>query len=132
MRGGQDPIILRWTILFYTFLWYHGKVGLNKALSVIRAAGSRLVLMEFLVLCNKEDLFTCGLTYVRIGLPVHSVMHGGTSVIAVTSETPTLANLLLGGLYRLARSRLSAFCSRFANTTFHILLNLLLIFTEKV
>ena len=59
-------------------------------------------------------------------------MHRETSVIAVTSETPTLANLLLlAGMYRLARSRLTAFCSRFANTALHSLLNLLLMYRES-
>ena len=44
MKGGQDPIILRWTIFRNTFLWYHGKSRFKVAYSCLpREAGSQLV-----------------------------------------------------------------------------------------
>jgi hypothetical protein len=41
------------------------------------------------------------------GLPVHSVMHGGTLFTAVTSGTPTLPFQNYGVSYHLAKSRLN-------------------------
>jgi hypothetical protein len=75
------------------FLWYHGKVIFKFGfLLLTRAAGPQLlpVGILFYPLHNRGSYyFKYGLALVGVWLLVYFVMHGGTSVTAVTNGTPT-------------------------------------------